>query len=431
MKEQIKFSPPPLPALSLVGSTRFTYTFSRLLILLLIIFCISIILAPWRQNVIGNGRVIAFDPLDRRINVESQLSGRIKKLNIVEGQFVEKGQTVAVIEDNDPQLMENLRSEREIIQNRKQFTESKVLQIESQEQQIILSKKNALMAAQEKINACTSLLKQVSLEQSRTTALYEQGLSSRRDYEQIITKVETAAADLKSAESALSQTTADYDSTLASIGATKQAALSEIESAKQEIVSLDIRINQTSRQTIVAPRAGIIYKVVATDGTFLKPGELICNIIPQTDSRYVEVWLDGNDIALIKARKTENGQTTQKGSPVRLSFEGWPSIQTIGWPQLAVGTFGGEVIFIDTASDGEGNFRVVIGPDIDKVDRYNGEGKVEVDWPDKERWLRQGTLTQAWFLLEEVRLWEEIWRKVNGFPPLIIDEDGSFDPTIK
>ena len=177
-----------------------------------------------------------------------------------------------------------------------------------------------------------------------------------------------------------------------------------------------------------APRDGRILKVVATDGTYLKPGQLICTVIPKTDSRFVELWLDGNDIALVKARTEENGKSTP-GSPVRLAFEGWPSVQMMGWPQLSVGTFGGEVIFIDSTDDGEGRFRVVVGPTTDGVDRYDFQGKRQVGWPDKERWLRQGTLTQAWMMLEEVPLWMEVWRQMNGFPPLIIDDE-TVDPTL-
>ena len=421
---------PPLPALSLAGSTRLTYTFSRILFIIFIILAISVFFLPWRQNTIGNGKVIAFDPLERRLNVESQLSGRVKVLNVVEGQAVKKDEVIAEIEDNDPLLMENLKSQRETIKSREQFAESKLQQIESQEAQIELSKKNALLASQEDINAARAQLKTVSLEYDRTHTLYDEGLTSRREYEQVVMKKDTADADLKSAESLYEKTISDYDSSLSLVRSQKDSTRAEIESAKQEVVKLDSVINKTSRQVVKAPRDGIIYKVVVTDGTYLSPGQLICSIVPKTDSRYVEIWLDGNDIALIKARKEVDGESIP-GSPVRLSFEGWPSIQAIGWPQLAVGTFGGEVVFIDSASDAGGDFRVVIGPSEDEIDRYNGEGKVKVGWPDKERWLRQGTLTQAWFLLEEVPLWMEIWRKMNGFPPLIRDENGNIDPTMK
>ena len=83
---------PQLPALSLAGSTRYTRLFSRLLVLAFILFLIGCFFLPWRQFVSGTGRVIAFNPLDRRINVEAQVSGRVKHLHVVEGQRVKKGE---------------------------------------------------------------------------------------------------------------------------------------------------------------------------------------------------------------------------------------------------------------------------------------------------------------------------------------------------
>ena len=96
----------------------------------------------------------------------------------------------------------------------------------------------------------------------------------------------------------------------------------------------------------------------------------------------------------------------------------------IGWPQLAIGTFGGEVVFVDAADNGKGQFRVVVGPSDDIVDR--GDGPVTVGWPDKDRWLRQGARANAWIMLNQVPLWFEIWRKINGFPPVITDEEEPF-----
>jgi hypothetical protein len=93
-------------------------------------------------------------------------------------------------------------------------------------------------------------------------------------------------------------------------------------------------------------------------------------------------------------------------------------VQVIGWPQLAAGTFNGEVVFVDATDDGSGRFRVVIAPADDIVDRGDGKGAVKVGWPSGERWLREGVRTKAWILLEEVPLWFEVWRHINGFPAI-------------
>src|SRR5690606_32195234 len=104
-----------------------------------------------------------------------------------------------------------------------------------------------------------------------------------------------------------------------------------------------------------------------------------------------------------------------EGRHVRLQFEGWPAIQFAGWPSVAVGTFGGTVAFVDPHDDGMGNFRVVVVPE-ETVDK----------WPEP-RFLRQGVRAKSWILLEEVRVGFELWRRFNGFPPMLKQEPKTAD----
>lgn len=124
---------------------------------------------------------------------------------------------------------------------------------------------------------------------------------------------------------------------------------------------------------------------------------------------------------LIQARETDaEGNVVRPGSPVRLQFEGWPAIQFVGWPSVAVGTFGGEVVFVDATDDGTGKFRIVVAPRPDVLER-NGQTRVQ-NWP-KNQWLRQGVRVDAWVLLQQLPLWKEVWRQLNAFPPIIADKE--------
>ncbi|MFN9968883.1 MAG: transporter, partial [Phycisphaerae bacterium] len=49
----------------------------------------------------------------------------------------------------------------------------------------------------------------------------------------------------------------------------------------------------------------------------------------------------------------------------------------------------------------------------------------EQRWPS-ERYLRQGVRANGWVLLDQVPLWFEAWRQLNGFPPSV-DIDSSID----
>ena len=60
------------------------------------------------------------------------------------------------------------------------------------------------------------------------------------------------------------------------------------------------------------------------------------------------------------------------------------------------------------------NFRVVVSPDVAN-DR-------ESNWPDG-RYLRQGVRANGWVLLRQVPLGYEIWRQLNGFPPVVADDE--------
>ncbi len=50
----------------------------------------------------------------------------------------------------------------------------------------------------------------------------------------------------------------------------------------------------------------------------------------------------------------------------------------------------------------------------------------DAPWPD-ERWLRQGVRTKGWVLLNEVKLYYELWRQLNGFPPVVAPEQPSLE----
>jgi len=118
--------------------------------------------------------------------------------------------------------------------------------------------------------------------------------------------------------------------------------------------------------------------------------------VPETTNLVVELFMDGNDVPLIHA-----------GDSARLQFEGWPAIQFAGWPSVAVGTFGGKVLLVDSTDNGKGKFRILVEPDPNS----------EI-WPST-RYLRQGVRTNGWVLLNKVSLGYELWRQFNGFPPTV------------
>ena len=305
----------------------------------LIFICILLLLVtPWQQTSIGAGRVVAYSPTDRLQNIDAPVEGRLGKWFVHEGSQVNKDDPIVEIQDNDPEIIKRLEVERSAVQQR-------------------------LDAA----NVATRTSK-INLDRQRE--LYKQGLSARRAFEQ---------AELEYAR-----------------------YLTDQANASAELSRMEVRLARQSVQSVKAPRSGTILRRMPGQGSDLvKPGDVLAVIVPETDSRAVEIWIDGNDAPLIHPQQL-----------VRLQFEGWPAVQFSGWPSVAAGTFGGEVAFVDPADNGQGQFRVVIIPT-----------KFE-NWPPP-RYLRQGVRTNAWISLSRVTLGYELWRKFNGFPPSLQDTSKS------
>jgi hypothetical protein len=91
------------------------------------------------------------------------------------------------------------------------------------------------------------------------------------------------------------------------------------------------------------------------------------------------------------------------GQKTRFIFDGWPSFVFSGWPGASFGTFGGEVVAIDNLISENGKYRVLVKPDHS-----------DVPWPTA---LRVGAGAKGMMMLQDVPLWYEMWRKLNGFPP--------------
>jgi hypothetical protein len=71
---------------------------------------------------------------------------------------------------------------------------------------------------------------------------------------------------------------------------------------------------------------------------------------------------------------------------------------------VSTGTFGGKIVAIDRNISANGKFRVLVAPDP-------GE---EEPWPSA---LLPGGGASGIALLNNVPLWYELWRLLNGFPP--------------
>jgi adhesin transport system membrane fusion protein len=397
---------PPMPSMAYVGSMRATRILARVLALGAVALGLSLFVVPWQQSVRGTGRVIAFNPLDRRVNIDAPVEGRVRKVYVVENQAVRQGDIIAEIQDNDPNLLANLRIQRDAALARRAAAQQRIEDLDSQILNQELAKVQAIEGAQQRVQAEQFVYETNAINERRMAQLVASGDISQRDYELAKLAADSANANVAAARAILERTGRDYDAQISATKASRRSAEGDVASADRDVAAVDIQISKTEQQVVLAPRDGIVLSVAVTEGAYLEPGKPICVVIPDTAERYVEAWVDGMDMPLVRPRISGPDGPLRRGSPVRLQFEGWPAIQFVGWPSVAVGTFGGEVVSVDATDDGSGRFRVVIAHDAD-----------DSAWPQGQ-FLRQGVRAKAWIMLEVVPAWREVWRQLNGFPPV-------------
>lgn len=441
------------PALHLTRSSRMARRLGRLLLWVLLFASLAALFAPWVQSIRGEGNVVAYDPYERPQPVQAQIKGLIAERGegVFENAYVDKGQILFRIQDQDPLYLERLRMQVDLAQAELDFATSRVEQaqtafglmeriVEVRQEEIGFTKdarqdasaaqdsmvkqsEKKLLAEQSKLDAAEAELWQSDLDNQRQKKLYEDGLASGQKQQQTEQKylqakayvevakreVDTAKAGVEAKKFERAAKLGELDAKIRGLEGKLEKERSEIAKARADIAKTQEEINQkknklldTQRkfeaqktQDVVAPVAGFIQQLDVFDGVSVKPGDQLCRIVPKTDDWAVQVWVDGNDQPLIRPK-----------SRVRLQFEGWPAVQFSGWPSVAVGTFGGEVALVDPTDNGKGKFRVLVRPD-------NGDA-----WPDHP-YLRQGVRANAWVLLDTVPLGYEVWRRMNGFPPAL------------
>lgn len=415
-------------AMSLVLPSRTSRVVARLLVCALVLSSLVLYLTPWQQSAPGAGRVVAYAPDERRQNLEAPIEGRVVRWFVREGSVVKQGDPIVDLSDNDPDIMERLRAERDATVARLDAAKARVRSIEFRIESLEDSMRSGIAAAESRVRMATqrvaaadqalaladATLSTAKLNIERQRLLAEQGLTSKRQLElteleetRAQTEVERAKVALAAARSEEVALTADRqkvgNDATASINdarAAQSAAEAEVASSSAELARIEVRLARQSAQSIVAPRDGTIFRIVANGhaGEIVKAGDTLAVLVPETTDRAVELWVSGNDMPLV-----------HEGARARIQFEGWPALQFSGWPSVAVGTFAGKVSFVDATDNGAGQFRVLVVPE---------DGAT---WP-AAIYLRQGVRTQGWVQLGQVRLGYELWRQFNGFPPSLPKE---------
>lgn len=216
---------------------RTARTLGRMIAISIPLLLVLLFAVKWVQTAPGRGDVIALNPEDRVQQVTALVPGRVERWFVVDGQQVKKGDPIARIIDNDPDLLIRLAAEREQV----------VAQISAAEQAMATAR----------------------LDVNRSSQLYAEGLAARRDYE--ATQIKVAELNAKLAE------------------------------ARAKLSKVDIALNRQSAQLVRAPRDGRVLSLnTAAGATLISAGDLLATIAPERQERVVELLVDGRDAALVR-----------------------------------------------------------------------------------------------------------------------------------
>lgn len=407
--------------------------FSRITAYWLSAFLILFILfmfVPWTQNVTTKGKITTLKPEHRPQTIHATIAGRIEKWYVQEGQFVKKGDTIVHLSETkadyfDPFLVENadlqVKAKSAAVQSYDKKVQALDNQIGALREVLVLKTKqlnNKIKQSQFKIasdslslEAANTNYNIASTQFARYENLYKQDLISKTDLEKRQQKLQetkskkiaaenkllTSQNDLLNAQIELKSAKSDYANKIAKSQSDRFSSLSSSLDAQASTSKLESKYNSYEVRSqfyfIVAPQDCYIVKAaVAGIGETVKEGGKIVNIMPADYQVAVEMYVTPMDYPLIK-----------KGQEVNFIFDGWPAFAFSGWSNLGTGTFWGKIVAIDNMISDNDKYRVLVIPNEEKK-----------PWPDV---LRVGSGAKGMALLNDVPIWYELWRQLNGFPP--------------
>ncbi len=389
-----------------------------------------ILFLPWTQNITGRGNVTTLTPDQRPQTIQSQIPGRIENWFVREGDFIREGDTIMKISEVkseyfDPNLVQRTEQQRDAKSLSVESYQGKVkaqdvrigalinergLKLEIAENKILQSILKVKADSIDLVAARTNL-RIAQIKYVRADSLFQDGFTALKRVEDARVKLQETEAKEMSQEAKLlggrnevinakieiSKLKAEYLDKISKAESEKLTAQSSQFDTEAQVTKLDNQVsNYTIRNSLLyikAPYDGYINKAIRGGiGQTFKEGEGLVGIMPANIDLAVEMFVEPIDLPLV-----------HKGEKVRVQFDGWPAIVFSGWPNLSYGTYGAEVVAVENFISSNGKFRVLLAPDEE-----------DHEWPAD---IRAGSGAYTMALLEDVPIWFELWRQLNGFPP--------------
>lgn len=389
-------------------------------------FFVAILFLPWQQTVKGEGELIAHDPSQRLHTLNATIDGFVQKIYVRENQYVKKGDILFSMVDLDPQFLSRItkidksigqqigftKQELDILNKNKENMHKQIINIDELYKRRYEQKKDEISSLELHSVALKKNYEINKINLERVEKLFNESIESKRNleraqniyiqaevtYKKVYIDLEIKQKDLKIIKKEQERLVLDMQNRIQTIDNQINTALVRLNALIQSNEIQQSSIARYNTSEVRSRHDGYVVRIHLNDAyRYLSKGQSIIDFAPNVDQRTIVFKVSDFNMPLIK-----------KGLPARIVFYGWPALQISGWPTIQSGTFSGIIERVDSIVQEKGFYYAYVIEDLDNK------------WPDTDV-LRIGTRATVWTRLSTVEIWEQIWRKMNAFPPNMVE----------
>ena len=216
------------------------------------------------------------------VKVGARATGKIQKMNVDVGDYVKKGQLIAVIDQRE------LKKEVDRLQAELNRARANLKEIEK-----VYPLK--IKEAEENLKKAKANFEYALWNFKREKELLKREFTTRQDYEKADMNLKTAKADLDFAKASLNRLKEEYKVKL-------KEAESNLEAVKESLENAKIKLSYTE---IYSPIDGIVANITAREGETVVAGLQVANLITilNPDRLEVRIYVDETDIGKVKEKQ--------------------------------------------------------------------------------------------------------------------------------
>ncbi|MCF6093630.1 efflux RND transporter periplasmic adaptor subunit [Microaerobacter geothermalis] len=204
-------------------------------------------IAPVEKGKVNDELIIAGDiTAIKEVTVVSKLTGKIERIYVKKGDWVEKGQRLAQLDQSD--ILNNVKQAEAALQS----AQANLANAKA-------SRESGIIQAQQNLKNAQLAYENAKINYERMRVLYDQGAISKQQFEQAETGLKQAEASLNMAQESLNS-------------ANRTENIKTLEAAvKQAEVGLQIARDQLANTVIEAPITGQVVMIGSDEGEFTSP----------------------------------------------------------------------------------------------------------------------------------------------------------------